>query len=168
MDYCEINRQLEYLIIIVETVTSPQWLARVGQSPKCPFTLQNSQFPVLSPGNEILLSLPPVIINVCCPGKEGEREGGSGSPTAHLWLVPSPHTRPALPALSACSLGGKISWLGAERETGEAITHPTFLCSMPPSISPHCTVEEGKIARLKTCVLLLPFTILFVNKTTFC
>ena len=26
MDYCEINRQLEYLIIIVETVTSPQWL----------------------------------------------------------------------------------------------------------------------------------------------
>ena len=24
MDYCEINRQLEYLIIIVETVTSPQ------------------------------------------------------------------------------------------------------------------------------------------------
>ena len=89
MDYCEINRQLEYLIIIVETVTTAM-LARADTGPSAIHSL----FPVFMTkvwaGHGILLSgLPPAIplLMFVARGREegGEGAGGKG---AHLWLPP--------------------------------------------------------------------------------
>ena len=166
MDYCEINRQLEYLIIIVETVTSPQWLAIVGQSPKCPFTLQNSQFPVLSPGNGILLSLPPVIINVCCPG-EG---GGLGLPPPTSGWCPLPthglHCRPSLLVLLA---GKYLGWERRDRqERRSLIRHSCVQCPLPLALCRGLSIEGMptlKLFSIKLVVSQLFFSFL-VNKTS--
>ena len=82
------------------------------QSPRSPFTLKLSVSSFMSQPRQwnTSLSLAPVIINVCCPGKEG----GGVSHRPPVALARSPHT--ALLALTAaCSLGGKISW-SEERE----------------------------------------------------
>ena len=116
MDYCEINRQLEYLIIIVETVTTAM-LARADTGPSAIHSL----FPVFMTkvwaGHGILLSgLPPAIplLMFVARGREegGGRREGAGAPTCGSARPGSHNTLPATPALpaAACSLGGKISW----------------------------------------------------------
>ena len=121
MDYCEINRQLEYLIIIVETVTTAM-LARADTGPSAIHSL----FPVFMTkvwaGHGILLSgLPPAIPLLMFVAR-GREEGGvahlqhlrtsPGAPTCGSPRPGSHNTLPATPALpaAACSLGGKISW----------------------------------------------------------
>ena len=125
MDYCEINRQLEYLIIIVETVTSPQLCCWTDRAPGL-HSLSNSQFPVLcpSPGNGILLSLsrPSLLMFVA-----RERRGG-GVPPPTCGSGPLPTHCTAGP--HCCLFSWRENILVGERER-EEITHPTFLCSMP-------------------------------------
>ena len=122
MDYCEINRQLEYLIIIVETVTSPEWLV---QDPGL-LTL-SFQFYV-GPGTS--LSRPSLLMFVARAGRGDEREG----PRPPVALPGLTHCTVATPPLLVLLAGKYLARRARSGERGETITHPTFLCSMPLTV----------------------------------